>query len=56
MNLITEDDLKHIRNNYNGVDGSLSENLKELQSILDRMSNKDAKIEKFTNFKVDLIF
>ena len=52
-NLITEDDLKNIINNYNGVDDSLTENLKELQSILDRMSNKDADLEKSANFKVD---
>ena len=52
-NLITEDDLKNIINNYNGVDDSLTENLKELQAILDRMSNKDADLEKSANFKVD---
>ena len=51
--LITEDDLTNIINNYKDIDDKLAENLKELQGILDRMSNKDAELEKSANFKVD---
>ena len=52
-NLITEDDLQNIIKNYKGVDDSLAQNLKELEAILERMSNKDADCEKSANFKVD---
>ena len=52
-NLITEDDLKNIINNYKGVDKSLDETLKDLEGILAKMSNKDADLEKSANFKVD---
>ena len=52
-NLINEDDLKNTIDNYKGVDDSLAEILKELQILLDRISNKDAECEKSANFKVD---
>ena len=52
-NLITEDDLKNIIENYKGVDDTLTQNLKDLETILDRMSNKDKECENSANFKVD---
>ena len=51
--LITEDDVRNIIENYKGVDDGLVNNLKELEKILERMSNKDAECEKSANFKVD---
>ena len=51
--LITEDDLRNIINNYKGVDPKLDEILKDLMTILNKMSNKEADLEKSDNFKVD---
>ena len=51
--LITEDDLRNIIANYQGVDPVLDENLKDLGKILEKMSNKDAEIESSESFKVD---
>ena len=51
--LVTEDDLKNIIANYQGVDPSLDEHLKDLGKILEKMSNKDAEIESSESFKVD---
>ena len=54
--LITEDDLKNIINNYNGVDPRFDEMLKDLQAILDKMCKKEekpAEVPKTDTFKVD---
>ena len=51
--LITEDDINNIIKNYKGIDDSLAQNLKDLEAILEKMSNKDADCEKSANFKVD---